>query len=269
MTQLFSRTITAAAIADHSVRAALTTYADGKTSDNGIKIGGKMGSVFTLVAIEIVLKGVLTTVVNAGGLFEFSNNAVDWLPLEFYPNLITAVGANAGAAMTKCRIPVNVPLPAGSITSIYYTALNAAIDRPYVTLYWTEQGFGGKQTFSDAAIGTAITQVTIAQNHVSIPIPVAKGGRIKAFATQVYGVIETIVVSGGFVQVHNTSVKPGLEPCQFETGGVTSVGTGGAELPLEMHPQDCEAPAGSSFDFDYTPTDNQSQQLAVMVIWEK
>lgn len=269
MGQLHSRTITAASIADHSTRAALTTYADGAgTGDGGIKIGGKTGQTFTLRAIEIVIKGVLTTVVNMGGLFELENNAVDWKPLEFYPNVSTAAGANAGAALSPTRIPVNVPLPAGSICYVYYTALNAAIDRPYVTLFWEEVRFDGKQTFSDAAIGSALTQITKATNHVTISIPAAKGGRLVAVMTQVYGTIETIVVSGGLVEVRNNSVRPALDPWNFDTGGVTTIGTGGAEQKLESHPQDCEAPEGSTFAFDYTPVDNQSQQLAVMVVWE-
>ena len=58
MGQLHSRTITAASIADHSTRAALTTYADGAgTGDGGIKIGGKTGQTFTLRAIEKDIKG--------------------------------------------------------------------------------------------------------------------------------------------------------------------------------------------------------------------
>lgn len=266
--QLKSRTITAAAIADHSTRAALTTYADGSgTGDGGIKIGGTLGVTFTLQAIEIVLKSTLTTVVNAGGLFEFENNSVDWKPLKFYPNVTTAAGANAGAAMSAAHINVHNPLPAGSICYVYYTALNAATDRPYATLFWTEEQFSGAQIFCETGIGTAITQVTKSTNHVTINIPAAKGGTALAFLTQVYGTIETIVVSGGLVEVRNDSVRPALSPCQWDTGGVTTIGTGGAQLKLEAHPANCEAPAGSTFAFDYTPVDNQSQQLAVMVMW--
>lgn len=263
-----SRTITAAAIADHSTRAALTTYADGETSDNGIKVPGAAGLMFTLVAIEIVLKSTLTTVVNAGGLFEFENNSIDWKPLEIYPNLTTAAGANAGAAMSPTRIPVNVPLPAGSIVSVYYTALNAATDRPYVTLVWEERGFGGKQTFSDAAVGSALTQVTKASSHITITIPVKKGGKLLGIVTQVHGTIETIVVGGGFVNVRGNGITPAVEPWQWETGGLTTIGTGGGEQKLEMHYNDVELGGGCSVIFDYTPVDNQSQALAVMVIWE-
>ncbi len=270
MTQIYSRTITSASIADHSTRAALTTYADGAgTGDGGIKIGGALGRQFTLVAIEIDLKSTLTTVVNNGGLFEFINNSVDWVPLEFYPNVSTAVGANAGAPMSPFRVLVNCPLPAGSIAYVYYTAINAATDRPYVTLFWTETAFSGPQTYCDASIGAALTQITKATNHVTISIPANKGGHLKAILTQVYGTIETVVVGGGLVEVHNTSVSPKIDPWQFQVGGVTSIGTGGAEQKVERHEQDCQAPSGSTFAFDYTPTDNQSQSLAAMVMWEK
>jgi len=262
-----SRTITTASIADHSTKANLTTYADGAgTGDGGVKIPGQSGQTFVLRAIEIVIKGVSTTVVNSGGKFEFSNDSIDWLPLEFYPNVATAVGANAGLAMVPLRLPVNVPLPAGSIIYAAYTAANAAIDRPYVTFFWDETPYSGAQTFSKSSIGTAITQVTKATAHCTVTIPSQKSGQVQAFMTQVYGTIETIVVSGGVVEVHNQSIST-IEPTQFVTGGVTSIGTGGAAQQLEMHPSNMTAPGGSLFTFDYTPTDNQSQQLAVMVVW--
>ena len=263
-----SRTITTASIADHSTRAALTTYADGGgTGDGGVKVPGAAGQTYTLRAIEVVIKGVTTTVVNSGGKFEFSNDSIDWLPLEFYPNLTTAVGANGGTQMLPLKIPVNVPLPAGSIIITNYTAVNAAIDRPYVTFFWEETPYSGAQTFSKSSIGTAITQVTKASTHCTVVIPSQKSGVVQAWFSQVYGTIETIVVSGGVVEVHNQSVS-NIEPTQFVTGGVTSVGTGGAMQPLEMRPANgIAAPGGSTFTFDYTPTDNQSQQLAVMVVW--
>jgi hypothetical protein len=262
-----SRTITTASIADHSAKANLTTYADGGgTGDGGVKIPGTSGQTFTLRAIEIVIKGVATTVVNSGGKFEFSNDSIDWLPLEFYPNVTTAVGANAGFAMIPLRIPVNVPLPSGSIIFIAYTAVNAAIDRPYVTFFWDETPFNGAQTFSKSSIGTAITQITKATGHATVTIPSQKSGQVQAFMTQIYGTIETIVVSGGLVEVHNNSIS-NIEPTQFVTGGVTSIGTGGAAQQLEMHPSNMQAAGGSTFTFDYTPTDNQSQQLAVMLVW--
>jgi hypothetical protein len=265
--QLKSRTITTAAIADHSARSALTTYADGAgTTDGGIKVPGASGQMFTLREIKITMKGALATVVNSGGKFEFENDSIDWKPLEFYSNTVSGVGAAIGAYMSPTKIPVNVPLPAGSITYVYYTANAANIDKPYVTLVWSETPFGGAQTFSKSSIGTAITQITKAVGHCSVVIPSQKNGRVQAIFTQVYGTAETIVVGGGLVEVHNTSIS-GIETTQWCTGGLTCVTAGGSQQDLEVVPNDLPAPGGSTFTFDYTPTDNQSQQLAVMVVW--
>jgi hypothetical protein len=266
--QTHSQLIFSHAIANHATRAKIedTTQLVGAAA---ILVPGKKGMIYTLHGVEITVKSVLTTVVNNGGLFEFENDSIDWKPFELYPNVTTAVGANAGAPMSPAFIPCHKPLPAGSNVWVYYTAQNAAIDYAIVTLvYSTQLWDNGVQTFSKAGIGTAITQITKATSHVTITIPAGKGGKLLGFFTQVYGTIETIVVSGGFVQVHNQSTDPTIEPCEYSTGGVTSIGTGGAELKLTRIEAEGDVPGNSVFTFDFTPTDNQSQLLAIMVIWE-
>lgn len=260
-THMSNYSLLTVALADHSTRALLAA--------KSINIPGKSGQVYTLHGIEITLKSVLTTVVNNGGLFEFENDAVDWKPFQMYPNYSTAVGANAGAPLSTTRYACNKPLPAGSNVSVYYTALNAATDMPIVTLIWSTKPFSGKETKIMSGIGTALTQITNAASNLTITIPANKGGKLLGFLAQAYGVIETIVVTGGLVVVRNKSCDPTIDPCEFALGGVSSIGTGGAESLLTRKQFIGDCPGNSAFLFDYQPTDNQSQQLAAMVVWEK
>lgn len=248
-----------AAIADHSTRAQVGT---------AINIPGIAGRMYTMIGVQVTIKSTATTVVNTGGLVEIENDAIDWKPFEFYPNMSSYVGANAGSPQSPTVIPCNKPLPAGSNVQVFYTALNAATDKAYITVIWSTKPYSGAQTFSEAGIGTAITQITVAAAHVTVNIPANKGGNCIGFLAQVYGVIETIVVGGGLVAVHNTAANTAWEPTEFVTGGLTSIGTGGGELLVLKWAAAGDCPGNSQFTFDYTPTDNQSQQLAVAAVWE-
>ena len=249
-----------ASIADHSTRAQV---------GSAINVAGRAGSIMTLVGIEICIKSTATTTVNTGGLVEVENDAIDWKPLEIYPNSSSYVGANAGGAQSPMFLPLHKPLPAGSNISVFYTAQNAATDKAYVTLFWTTKPWDARpQTFIKSGIGTALTQVTSATSHVSIVIPANKGGSVVGFLGQVYGTIETIVVSGGQVTVHNTSAQVAWEPFRFTLGGITSIGTGGGENLVCRVPAHGDAAGNGTFTFDYIPTDNQSQAAALGVVWE-
>jgi hypothetical protein len=164
-------------------------------------------------------------------------------------------------------------LPAVSATktvTVYYTAINAATDYAIVELLYSTQPWpdGDVQTFIQAGVGTAITQTTKATSHVTLTIPAGKGGALIGFITQVYGVVTTVSVGGGFMQVHNSSVDPTLEPLEHGLGGLTSIGTGGGELPLNRWHVEGDCPGNSIFTFDYTPENAESQYLAIMVVWE-
>lgn len=254
-----SKATNSASIADHSSRALV---------GSAINIPGIAGKVYTMIGIEICIKSTATTVVNTGGLVEVENDAIDWKPVEIYGNSSTYVGANAGSPQSPTVIPCNKPLPAGSNVSVYYTAFNAATDKCYVSIIWSTKPYSGPQTFFKANIGTAITQITEATTHCTTAIPANKGGNCIGFMAIAEGVIETIVVSGGLVKVHNSSSNVAWEPTEFAVGGVTSIGTGGAENRVLFWNALGDAPGNSSFTFDYTPTDNQSQQLAVVTVWE-
>jgi hypothetical protein len=179
------------AFADHTTRALLAA----KT----INIPGKSGMVYTLHGVEIMVKpATMVSTNNSGGLFEFENDAVDLKPFEVYPNTSTILGT-AVATLGMTKISCHKPLPAGSNVSVYYTAYATATDMPIVTLVWSTEPFSGSQTFIKSALGTSLTQITNATANASVAIPANKGGSLVGFYAQIYGVLETLVTSGGLI----------------------------------------------------------------------
>ena len=120
---------------------------------------------------------------------------------------------------------------------------------------------------SMTGIGTALTQVTEAKQHVSISIPAGKGGVLRAVELQVWGTLETIVNGGGKVVLTNTSAD--WAPFELISPTQTSVTLGGLAGHPARFPCTKELPGNSTAYADYTPYDNQSQKLSVTLIWEK
>lgn len=257
-----SKSVQSASLADHSVRAEVGT---------GIKIEGQPNSIYTLTAVEINLKSVEVTTHVEGALIELENDAVDWKPFEVYTNLIDEITSTSGggASQTSLLIRCHKSLPVGSTVHVYQTSLTADTDTCYVILHWIENQYDGQpQTFIKAGKGSALTQVTVAAAHVSITIPANKGGQVKSILLIGVPTIEAGVSSGGKVAVHNQSVRPTIEPLEFVTNAVECVVAGMAEIKVQEIPVDIQCPANSTFTFDYTPEDNQSQYLAAMIKWE-
>jgi len=126
-----------------------------------------------------------------------------------------------------------------------------------------------KQTFSLGSLGTAITQETVKKDHNSIKIPVGKAGKVDRMQTLVLGTLETILNSGGKVDLFNNSSDPSILPFSFYVGGATVVGTGGFEQQPTMEEDlNLDARGNSTFTGDYTPQNNQSQLLAIVLFWE-
>lgn len=119
---------------------------------------------------------------------------------------------------------------------------------------------------SKTVIGSAVTSTSRAQTG-TIEIPGGRGGNVVKIEVQVYPTLETIVNSGGLVELENDAVD--WKPFKFYTGGRTCVTEGGAQLkPLVLKVKK-PLPADSTITVYYTPTDNQSQKLAVTVHWEE
>ena len=226
--------------------------------------GGKGG---TLKEVVVVVYPTLETIVNAGGLVEIENGSIDWKPFQFYTPYQTCVTAGA-APVIKYNLKVKKKLPAPSTITVYYTPYDNQSQKLTVTFIWEEGSFSGPQTYIMSGIGSALTQVTIASDHVSIAIPQEKGGVIAAIGAIALGTLETIVNSGGLVTVKNKTEDP--SPSSWYVGGATCVASGGVNVPIEFMQYDgkIRAPDNSTFTFDYTPQDNQSQMLAAFIIWE-
>lgn len=250
---LYKKIVTGAAVTSTS-----------RATTGTITIPGKKGG--TLKAVTAMVYGTLTTVVNIGGKVEIENGSVDWKPFEFYTHVSTGAGANVSAQMSRLRLAVNKPLPENSIVTVYYTPDNALSQKLAISLEWETGGFAGPQTYIASGIGTAVTQTTISAAHVTVTIPAAKGGRAISVMVQHFPTIETVVDSGGVVALRCDSMDP--TPYEFHTDSVSTIGTGGAELLLQKEPADFEVLGNSSFYFDFTPQDNQSQKLAGMIVWE-
>lgn len=121
-------------------------------------------------------------------------------------------------------------------------------------------------TRSKTGIGTALTQTTVAKDNLTITIPAEKGGRLIAVEAEAWGILETVVNTGGLVVLHNSSEH--WEPFEFFIGPQTVVGSGAiARSPFRLV---CNKPlpGNSTVTADYTPQDNQSQQLTLTLFWE-
>lgn len=223
-----------------------------------------------LISVEAVIFPVAETVVNSGGLVTLTNGSLDWVPFEFLTKTVSSKTLG-GANLSKTQIMCRKVLPADSIITASYTPFDDQAQVLALTFTWDDKlSVSGKQTFSLGSLGTAITQATIKKDHNTIKIPVGKEGKIDRMQTLVLGSLETVLSSGGKVDLFNNASDPSILPLSFYVGGATLVGTGGFEQqPTMEEGLDLDAKGNSTFTADYTPQDDQSQLLAIVLFWEK
>lgn len=231
-----------------------------------------------LVGVEVtVIDYVLTTAQTVGGLVELTNDALDWTPFEFYTNSIVAVTSTStgGANMKPFLMRCHKQIPSESTTTIFYTAADAGDQSLGVTLIWeTTMSYRGVQTYAKKSKGTEITQITAALVHNSVQIPAGKGApkaddltmNVKRLMWVVHGTLETIVQSGGLVQLHNDSSH--WEPLEYWTSGASCIGAGAVEVDVEVKQVNLNAKSRSKVTLDFTPYDNQSQAINLVAVWE-
>ena len=120
---------------------------------------------------------------------------------------------------------------------------------------------------SKGGLGAAITQVTTADQHVTITIPSQKGGVVKFVELQLCPVRETVVNAGGDVWITNTSAD--WAPFHVVTGLDTGVTEGGGAFgkPMRYYCEK-ELPGNSTVYAAFRPYDDQSQHLKVVIFWE-
>lgn len=257
-----------ATIANHSTRAVMAGIGG---ATGLVQIPGVAGKIYTLYGLEITVKSTLTTVVSTGGLFEIFNDAIDWIPFQLLTNTSEVLGAAGGVPQSPAFIPVHKPLPSGSNITCFYTSLNAATDWASVTFFWStrEWAVGGEaQTYSAYGYGTARTSVATFVGDITVAIPANKGGKVVGFLIQCYGVIVTILSTGGNIAVHNQAALPSWEPYNMVTGSLTCIASGGGELMVTKIDTLGDAPGNSNFTFDTTTISTNSQVFGVCVVWE-
>ena len=223
------------------VGAAVTSTSRAKTGTITIE-GGKGG---VLTAIELQVFGVLTTIVDLGGLVELVCDGLDWVPFEFYTNMLSMV--TTGAAEGKIlRIPVHKKLPANAVVHIYYTPHNAASQKLAVVLHWeTNISFSpSKETFAISDIGTAADCGTAAvDKHNTITIPALKGGTLRAIIVGVCGAVTTLKNTGGLLELRNASADPSWEPFEIITHTYTCITEDGVIKEQQFIPCKLDLPA--------------------------
>ena len=233
-----------------------------------ITIPGGRGGVLT--AIELQVFGVITTVVNTGGLVELENDAVDWKPFEFYTQGQTCI--TSGASKSKpFRIPVHKKLPANSTVTVYYTPQNALSQKLAVTLFWeTGMGFNmSRETLSKTGIGTPADCSGGVVDHVTIDIPAEKGGRAKALIFQVWGILTTVKHTGGLAKLKNIDASPSWEPFEILTQTQSALTCGGVELEPLIEPCNLQLPGKSTVQVHFTAQHTANVALSLTVLWNR
>lgn len=246
------------------VGAAVTSTSRAKTGE--IKIEGNKGGILT--AIELQVFGVLTTVVDLGGLVELINGSIDWIPFEFYTNMLSAVSAG-GAEGKVLRIPVHKKLPANSTVTIYYTPHDAASQKLAVTLHWeTNLDFDPTaETFSLSDIGTAADCSGGVDPHNTIDIPAQKGGICRAILIGVCGAITTVKNTGGLLELKSPSSDPSWEPFHIITHTYTAITEGGISKEQQFVPCLLDLPDLAKVTSKYTAQHTVNSNISIVLLW--
>lgn len=225
-----------------------------------------------VIEIQALVFGVDTTVVNAGGKVELENDSADWKPCDFVLGGFTAVTEGGCAYIKPLKIPVDLKLPAPSIIDIWYTPFNALEQALQIALIWetgnpdTMKPRLNRANHMKSDVGTAITQITVDKEHNEIKIPSEKGGRLLGVEFTPLGTLETVVCSGGKVDLLNT--VEAWKPFEFIIGGMTTVGaSGGGIIEPQRHRCDKRLAGNSIVHSDFIPYDNQSQLLGLTIMW--
>lgn len=109
--------------------------------------------------------------------------------------------------------------------------------------------------------GAAVTSTSRATTG-TIKNETGKDAVITAIEAFAYPTLETIVNSGGLIELENGSVD--IVPCKFYIGGVTAIAEGAVELRPNKMLVHLPFPKNSTITVYYTPQDDQSQKLAIV-----
>lgn len=118
-----------------------------------------------------------------------------------------------------------------------------------------------------SAVTGALTATTrSAVTQITVPGGKGKVGTIKEIRIVNYPTVETVVNSGGRIEVENDSVD--YKPLELVCRAASVVTEGGAQLKPNIFKVNLPLPAGSKVNFYANPYDNQSQKFAYTIIYD-
>jgi len=215
--------------------------------------------------------GVMTTVVNAGGLVEIENDSIKGMECSFVVGGGTAV-TEGGANQNEPQVlEVDYPLVGGSTFTIYYTPYNIQSQGLCIELEYEKDGkpdpSRANHVKADMVLkASAISQITVDEDHNTIEIPKGHGGVLQAVEIVVFPTLETVVNAGGKVILSNT--VEAWKPFEMVVGGGIALGASGG-YQIKPNKRVCNKPmsGNSTVNSDYTPRDDQSQSLGLTLFW--
>lgn len=120
-------------------------------------------------------------------------------------------------------------------------------------------------TYRDVITGAAVTSASRASPG-TYTVPGGKGGVLIGIEVTIFPTAETVVQSGGLIEIENDSVD--YKPLEFYVGGVTVVTEGGGNIKPYLFKCHKPFPGNSVLTAYYTPDDDQSQKCMITFIWE-
>lgn len=224
-----------------------------------------------LKQIRATCLGTVETVVNGGGLVEITNDAVKGMECSFVLGGQTAVTEGGDCPNEPQVYDVDYPLVGGSTFTIEYTPYDDQNQTLEIELTYEKNGKPDatrpNHMKADMTLkASAISQITVDENHNQISIPKGHGGVLQKVEIVVFPTLETVVNAGGKVILENTVVS--WKPFEIIVTGLTALGaSGGGQIKPNERVCNKILAGNSRVDLDYTPYDNQSQSLGLTLLW--
>lgn len=227
---------------------------------------------------EFNVLGTLETVVDDGGEVILTNSSSDWTPFQIA--IGTKSGVNtAGVSLLPIMVPATKMLPGNSSVTVSYQPYDDQSQALSIRIFWElappEAMFDEFETFSaglfplksEAVTSKSRAAVAQAARNNQISIPGDKGGRLKFVSLLTWPTAETVVNSGGIVELINDAID--ITPAFFITGLNSVITDGGVNMRPSFVPFPGNVMANSNYNAFYTPYDDQSQTVSVYLMWER
>ena len=221
--------------------------------------------------IRATCVGTVETVVNGGGLVEITNDAVKGMECSFALGGQTSITEGGHSESGEQLLKVDYPLVGGSTFTIHYTPYDDQAQVLEVEMTYEKNGKPDEKrpnhVKADMVLkASAISQITVDEEHNSIDIPKGHGGILQATEIIVFPTLETVVTAGGKIKLDST--VDAWKPFEQFVGGLTALGASGGGLIRPNRRITNKILSGNSkVTLDYTPIDNQSQSLGLTLFW--